>query len=629
LIAHRGSRAAVAWGLLLLLCLAWTVPMHAVEPWPLTSNSGPQGLSLETVIPIRATSEQGSTSGLEGAPQAPEDPLGPVASVKVRDTGPDQNRLVLVTMGDGFTQADLAKGAYSAQVSRFLKYFFSASPWSAYSNVVNVYQVDVVSRESGADYQDASPAAGGTLKDTYLDARFWAGGVERALALTGKGILRAFAAADSELGARTWDEVVVFVNSTKYGGNGGAVTVSSLHPAADEIQVHELGHSLADLADEYETGLSGTNCIGSPLPNLDCGLQFPRVKWDVWVEPGTPIPTPETPQYAGVVGAFEGGYYQKAGVYRPMLDCKMRTLGVPFCVVCREALVLKLFQRISLLDAVSPPPGPIDLLTTTPQTFEVTALPLPGLTYRWWLNGAELTGEGTSSVTISSADLTGPSTELRLVVTHSTPLVRSQPIQTNLVWHLNAVAAPALAVSEVTLAHLEAGISQALLTATLSFPSARIITVDYASADGTAVAGAAYVPVSGRLVFAPGQTNQTLMVQVIGEFVPEPSKKGFYIEFSNPQNAVLSTRQVLVTLPSFSLLAPTLNLQTGIWSDPSYLVRFDGIPGKTYGIESTESLSQPVWQSLGRATADPLGSFEFTDTPPPGVRQRYYRSVDR
>lgn len=52
---------------------------------------------------------------------------------------------------------------------------------------------------------------------------------------------------------------------------------------------------------------------------------------------------------------------------------------------------------------------------------------------------------------------------------------------------------------------------------TLSSPSAGAVTVRYTTADGTATAGADYVATSGRLMFAPGQTQRTVNVPVVND----------------------------------------------------------------------------------------------------------------
>jgi len=53
----------------------------------------------------------------------------------------------------------------------------------------------------------------------------------------------------------------------------------------------------------------------------------------------TPVSTPREPQYAQVVGAFEGGGYMAKGMFSPMQDCLMKSNTLhTFCPVCREAI---------------------------------------------------------------------------------------------------------------------------------------------------------------------------------------------------------------------------------------------------------------------------------------------------
>lgn len=59
----------------------------------------------------------------------------------------------------------------------------------------------------------------------------------------------------------------------------------------------------------------------------------------------------------------------------------------------------------------------------------------------------------------------------------------------------------------------------------------------------------------------------------------------------------------------------------------SYLIRGNGIPGRTYRLQYSDVIGPFVWQNLsgGSVTADTKGSFQFTDTG--GGAQRFYRSV--
>ena len=49
---------------------------------------------------------------------------------------------------------------------------------------------------------------------------------------------------------------------------------------------------------------------------------------------------PETDEFKGVIGAFEGAGYVKKGIYRPVFDCKMRSNATKtFCPVCKKAII--------------------------------------------------------------------------------------------------------------------------------------------------------------------------------------------------------------------------------------------------------------------------------------------------
>ena len=49
----------------------------------------------------------------------------------------------------------------------------------------------------------------------------------------------------------------------------------------------------------------------------------------------------------GVAGAFEGAGYSSEGLYRPMIDCIMFTIGKkPYCKVCERA-VREMIRRYS------------------------------------------------------------------------------------------------------------------------------------------------------------------------------------------------------------------------------------------------------------------------------------------
>lgn len=58
------------------------------------------------------------------------------------------------------------------------------------------------------------------------------------------------------------------------------------------------------------------------------------------------------------------------------------------------------------------------------------------------------------------------------------------------------------------------------------------VSVDYATRDGTAIAGSDYIPVSGTLVLYPGENHAVIPVEIIGDNLPEPDET-FYLDVFN------------------------------------------------------------------------------------------------
>jgi len=70
-------------------------------------------------------------------------------------------------------------------------------------------------------------------------------------------------------------------------------------------------------------------------------------------------------------------------------------------------------------------------------------------------------------------------------------------------------------------------------------------SVDYVSANGTAIAGSDYLATNGTLTFAAGETNQTIAVTILNDGVVEPAVfESFTVTLSNPTNAALGARTI-------------------------------------------------------------------------------------
>ncbi len=75
------------------------------------------------------------------------------------------------------------------------------------------------------------------------------------------------------------------------------------------------------------------------------------------------------------------------------------------------------------------------------------------------------------------------------------------------------------------------------------------VSVDYATADGTATAGADYTDMSGTLTFAAGETEKTVSVPVLDDAIDE-GKETMRLRLSNPQGVYLRNihRQAMGTI---------------------------------------------------------------------------------
>jgi hypothetical protein len=95
---------------------------------------------------------------------------------------------------------------------------------------------------------------------------------------------------------------------------------------------------------------------------------------------------------------------------------------------------------------------------------------------------------------------------------------------------------PSISVSSnVRILEGDSGTKNATINVTIPNPSFETITVDYATANGTATAGVDYVAKSGTLTFTPGTTSQTINVVINGDVAVEFDET-FTITLSNATN---------------------------------------------------------------------------------------------
>jgi len=104
---------------------------------------------------------------------------------------------------------------------------------------------------------------------------------------------------------------------------------------------------------------------------------------------------------------------------------------------------------------------------------------------------------------------------------------------------VNDDAIPSLSIDDVSVNEGNSGTTTATFTVSLSAASGQTVSVNYATADGTATAGSDYVARSGTLTFAPGTTAQGVAVTVNGDTTVEPNET-FSVGLSGASNASIA-----------------------------------------------------------------------------------------
>jgi hypothetical protein len=98
---------------------------------------------------------------------------------------------------------------------------------------------------------------------------------------------------------------------------------------------------------------------------------------------------------------------------------------------------------------------------------------------------------------------------------------------------------PALSIDDVTVTEGSLGTTTAMFTVSLSAASGLPVSVDYATADGTATAPGDYLSAGDPLVFAPGETAKSVSITVNADMLDETNET-FSVDLSNPTNATIA-----------------------------------------------------------------------------------------
>ncbi|MGH3594072.1 MAG: Calx-beta domain-containing protein, partial [Pseudonocardiaceae bacterium] len=106
---------------------------------------------------------------------------------------------------------------------------------------------------------------------------------------------------------------------------------------------------------------------------------------------------------------------------------------------------------------------------------------------------------------------------------------------------------PSVVINDVSVLEGDVGTTNADFTVTLSAPSGRNVTVNYATANSTAIQPGDYTTTSGTLTFLPGQVTKTISVPVVGDVLDEIDET-FFVNLTVPVNVTIADNQGIGTI---------------------------------------------------------------------------------
>lgn len=240
--------------------------------------------------------------------------------------------------------------------------------------------------------------------------------------------------ANDETGWATW------FSTTKSGGGGGAGLIreqrvgdGKMYGMGWETFLHEFGHTMPGLLDEYSASGEWSNGQCWETPNTTGFLTLDEIPWRRWIEPSTPIPTPYTEEYLDKYGAFEGALTNFFGCHRPTArGCYMGAggfgegYGLELCGPCRQRVICFLYQYVNVIENPIPAQPNLTVSGNETITFSSDVLkPVPNTQkYEWFLNG-RLIAEGVEEVDITFGAC--DRYELIFAVTDTNTLVKYDP----------------------------------------------------------------------------------------------------------------------------------------------------------------------------------------------------------
>jgi cytoskeletal protein CcmA (bactofilin family) len=318
----------------------------------------------------------------QAPPPWPE--VGGARVTTLQETGPATERLNLIVMCDGYTLDEMAKCREDVDRNHAIQW--GVEPFRSYRNYINVYLLEIVSGESGVRcdpdeeggpkpqkltplrliYDDGcvDPLARGTIYNDNQDAANGGPGGPGTLLPPGvptgsqqrnmylNEVVAPAIGLTAPIQSLNNVQTLAIFNTFTYGGIGGThATTSGGSPQGPLISLHELGHSLGNMQDEYP--YSSRTMPGGAHPNTEPSsfhhtrmsspqMTAAQAKWWRWLG--------ERSDSGGLIRAadpdgYESGVYMGSNVWRPSSHSIMRWIGFYWDQIGRERMTGRISGR--------------------------------------------------------------------------------------------------------------------------------------------------------------------------------------------------------------------------------------------------------------------------------------------
>lgn len=192
----------------------------------------------------------------------------------------------------------------------------------------------------------------------------------------------------------------------------------------------------------------------------------------------------------------------------------------------------------------------------------------------------------------------------------------------------NAASNPTISIGDASVTEGDGALTQMTFNVTLSQAHTRTVTVNFATAPGTAAANTDYVTTNGTVTFNPGETTKPINITIQTDLAPE-SDETFTVTLTNPVEASLARAQATGTItnddiaPSAGTCSPRPNIQVTSAASGGRRMQVT-VKADTSSPNQSNVLTQIQFGTPVNATIQMLGQSSISTSPialPSGTKQ--------